>query len=81
MIHTETPERILTVLKDYQEESVENEEEDMLGEEISTEKLTHEKMTPDQQDTVFELMDDLDCPEEIAVLAITELGCSKTFGM
>lgn len=40
-----------------------------------------DKLTPAQQYTAYELMDDLECSEEITVLAINELGDSKIFGI
>lgn len=80
MIHTENPERLLTILKDYQEVSMEVEEEAAPAEEMDTGILTHDKMTSTQQDTVYELMDDLECSQEMAVLALVELGDSQSFG-
>ena len=80
MIHTESPDKLLEILRDYQEESMEVEEEPVVAEEMDTGVLTYDKMTSGQQDTVYELMDELDCTQDIAVLAIVELGDDQDAG-
>ena len=80
MIHTESPDKLLEILRDYQEESMEVEEEPVVAEEMDTGVLAYDKMTPAQQDTVYELMDELDCTQDIAVLAMVELGDDQDAG-